>query len=414
MTLVLKPKEIYEKRLNEGRLGAIAIADGWKTEPLGDLIEILNGAPFDSNLFNRDGRGKPLIRIRDVGKVDTETWFSGEFDDKYLISPGDVLVGLDGDFRVAEWHGTQALLNQRVCKLLPKEDRLNKRFMLYHLAGWLDAIWEETSATTVKHLSSKTIQEIPFPVPSIEEQKRIVEVLDDYLSKLDKALAELHEAEHNIELLIESYRHDVVSGVYSQGIEGWRHTRLGEIARWGSGGTPQSGNPKYYGGTIPWCVIGDLTESDVILTEKSITDEGLAASSAKIVQPGTVLLAMYGASIGRTGLAATPMATNQAIAFAVPNSEVDPRYLLLFLQSQKRKFVHAGKGGAQPNISQTIIKDWSITFPPVEEQLRLIQQVNEHQQSMTVMMEENYRMKNQVLLLKKSLLNAAFTGELKV
>ena len=201
MTLVLKPKEIYSKRLSEGRLGMLEIAEGWTTKPLGELIELLNGAPFDSNLFNRVGKGKPLIRIRDVGKDDTETWFSGDFDEKYVVTSGDVLVGLDGDFRVAEWHGSDALLNQRVCKLVPREDLLDKRFMVYHLAGWLDAIWEETSATTVKHLSSKTIQEIPFPLPPIEEQKRIVEALDDHLSRLDKALAEVTATENHLIVL---------------------------------------------------------------------------------------------------------------------------------------------------------------------------------------------------------------------
>lgn len=398
------------------------LPDGWRRTTLGDECEIVSGStPKTSEPAFWDGE-IPWLTPADLSKW-KGTYIDGgarsltqaglDSCSARLFPKNTVMMSSRAPIGYTAIANRQMCTNQGFKSMLPSQS-VHPEWLRYYLEHALPEIKAMSSGTTFAEISGKKLGTLPINLPPVEEQKRIVEALDAHLSRLDKALAELHEAEHNIELLIESYRHDVVSGVYSQGIDGWRHARLGEIARWGSGGTPQSGNPKYYGGSIPWCVIGDLTESDVILTEKSITDEGLAASSAKIVQPGTVLLAMYGASIGRTGLAATPMATNQAIAFAVPNPEVDPRYLLLFLQSQKRKFVHAGKGGAQPNISQTIIKDWNITFPPVEEQRRLIQQVKEHQQSMAVLMEQNYRMKNQALLLKKSLLNAAFTGELKV
>lgn len=160
---------------------------------------------------------------------------------------------------------------------------------------------------------------------------------------------------------------------------GWSLVKLGEVAKWSSGGTPQSGNPSYYNGDIPWAVIGDLNEATVLETEKCITQKGLDASSAKLVPVGTVLLAMYGASIGRAGIAGKPMATNQAIATAIVNPELlDSRFLLLYLQSQKPKFVSAGKGGAQPNISQTIIKDWDFPLPPLSEQKRIIEKLDEY------------------------------------
>lgn len=412
MTLVLKPVEIFQKRHESGRLGLLERHDSWDVKPLGQMIQLINGAPFDSNLFNRTAAGKPLIRIRDVGKADTETWFSGAYEDKYIVRAGDILVGLDGDFRVAEWQGPEALLNQRVCKLVADASVLDKKFMLYNLQGWLDAIWEETSATTVKHLSSKSIQEIPFPCPPLEEQRRIVKTLDDHLSRLDKALAEVERSQRLNDNLRESLVNGIVCGQYSDNLSDWQATTLGEVARWSSGGTPQSGNPKYYGGSIPWCVIGDLTESSVTETAKTITEEGLAASSAKIVTPGTVLLAMYGASIGRTGIAGKPMATNQAIACAVTNANLDPNYLLLYLQSQKRMFIESGKGGAQPNISQTIIKTWALSLPPFEEQKRLLGLADLQQATIANLNELTVGLEKQYLWLRRSLLHAAFTGDL--
>jgi type I restriction enzyme S subunit len=155
--------------------------------------------------------------------------------------------------------------------------------------------------------------------------------------------------------------------------KGWIETKLGEVAEWGSGGTPKAGFREYYDGDIPWCVIGDLTENAVWHTEKMITELGLDNSSAKLIRSGSVLLAMYGASIGRTGISGVPMATNQAIASAIVHERIlDAKYLLYFLQTQKSRFVESGQGAAQPNISQGIIKSWPINLPPLRAQKRIV------------------------------------------
>jgi type I restriction enzyme S subunit len=131
--------------------------------------------------------------------------------------------------------------------------------------------------------------------------------------------------------------------------KGWVTKTLAEVAVWGSGGTPQAGNPRYYGGSIPWAIIGDLNDGGVHTTEKFITEEGLANSSAKLVPAGAILIAMYG-SIGKMGIAKVPMATNQAIAFALPKlDQVIPQYLFWFLRSQREVFLSNGKGATQQN-----------------------------------------------------------------
>lgn len=159
---------------------------------------------------------------------------------------------------------------------------------------------------------------------------------------------------------------------------GWDVKTLGEVAVWGSGGTPQAGNPKYYGGSIPWAIIGDLNDGVVYSTEKSITEEGLADSSAKLVPAGAILIAMYG-SIGKMGIAGVPMATNQAIAFALPNQDlVLPSYLFWFLSSQREQFLSQGKGATQQNISQTLLKAWQIPVPPLDEQRRIVETLEDH------------------------------------
>jgi type I restriction enzyme S subunit len=152
--------------------------------------------------------------------------------------------------------------------------------------------------------------------------------------------------------------------------EALRDLTLADVARWSSGGTPKAGTTAYYGGPIPWAVIGDLNDGVVTSTASTITEAGLSNSSAKVVPTGTLLVAMYG-SIGKLGIAGIPMATNQAIACAVPNPDVDTQYLFHYLKSQREDLLLAGKGGAQQNISQTVLKAWPIPVPPLDEQRRL-------------------------------------------
>ena len=158
----------------------------------------------------------------------------------------------------------------------------------------------------------------------------------------------------------------------------WHRRTLGDVARWGSGGTPAAGNKAFYGGRIPWAVIGDLNEGVVNTTAKTITQEGLEASSAKWVPEGAVLVAMYG-SIGKLGIAGLAVATNQAIAFAVPGPEVDGKFLFYYLMSQRRRLEEVGKGATQRNISQTLLRSWPIDLPQgLGEQRRIVEILEDH------------------------------------
>ena len=159
---------------------------------------------------------------------------------------------------------------------------------------------------------------------------------------------------------------------------GWVSSTLGEIAKWGSGGTPKGRDPRYYGGDIPWAVIGDLNDGRVLETADTITELGLAESSAKIVPEGAVLIAMYG-SIGKLGIAGRDLTTNQAIAFAVPHEQqMSAAFLFHFLMSQRDVFIGSGKGATQQNISQTLLKGWPVVVPPMEEQRAIVEILEDH------------------------------------
>ena len=149
---------------------------------------------------------------------------------------------------------------------------------------------------------------------------------------------------------------------------------LGDLGEWGSGGTPLKAHAEYYGGNIPWLVIGDLNDGLVQKAGTNITPAGLANSSAKLIEPGTILIAMYG-SIGKLGIAGFQCATNQAIAHCVPNEKVIHQYLFLLLRSLRDHLLAQGQGVAQQNISQKILKAYSVLVPGVEEQHRIVAKV---------------------------------------
>lgn len=194
--------------------------------------------------------------------------------------------------------------------------------------------------------------------------------------------------------------------------KGWSETTLGAIADWASGGTPKSTESKYYGGDIPWLIIGDLNDSYITKSQKTITRLGLENSSAKIAPIGSVLCAMYG-SIGKLGITSMPCATNQAIAFTerihggIPN-----KFLFYYLFSQKQNLLDIGKGGAQQNISQTVLKQISIPLPPVPEQQRIVAKLDELMAKIDRSRARLERIPQILKRFRQSVLSAAVTGKL--
>ena len=157
----------------------------------------------------------------------------------------------------------------------------------------------------------------------------------------------------------------------------WVFTPLVNCGEWGSGGTPKRTNPLYYqDGTIPWLIIGDLNDGVVKQAATHITESGLRNSSAKLLPVNTLLIAMYG-SIGKLGITGIECATNQAIAFCKPYSDlVVLKYLFYVLMSSKEALLAQGQGGAQQNISQTILKAYNIPLAPLPEQKRIADKLN--------------------------------------
>ena len=159
--------------------------------------------------------------------------------------------------------------------------------------------------------------------------------------------------------------------------DNWCWERIGNIGSWSAGATPPRTNPDYYGGNIPWLKTGDLNDGIVSSVPEYITDLALQKTSVRLNPVGSVLMAMYGATIGKLGILDTPMTTNQACCACIPYEGMFNKYLFYFLMGNRLNFIKMGEGGAQPNISKEKIVNFPIAVPPLAEQRRIVAKLEE-------------------------------------
>lgn len=158
-----------------------------------DLCTVDNGFAFDSKLFNSDGNGMPIIRIRDIKPGVTNTYTTEACDSRYLVNDGDMLIGMDGEFNLTKWQSGMALLNQRVCRIRSNSTQLLDDYLRYFLPVALKYIEARTACVTVKHLSSKVLNAVEIPLKPLEEQRAIVLRLDNIQRQIDIARSQLSQ-----------------------------------------------------------------------------------------------------------------------------------------------------------------------------------------------------------------------------
>ena len=389
----------------------------WEKRKLSELMSIQNGYAFDSEAFS-PSEGVPLIRIRDLREgTHTETYFSGDFEKKYLVRSGDLLVGMDGEFGCYEWKGALALLNQRVCRLESFSPELLPRFLFYGLNNHLKAIEDVTGYATVKHVSSRQILDIDFPAPSVSEQRRIVSILDKAFAAIAITKSNTEKNLQNARALFDSY----LQSVLSRRGDHWVETRLGAEVILLPGYAFKSA---YYtssdksvrllrGDNI---VQGALRWDDV----KKWPTSKLAEYAEYQLREGDVVLAMdrpwvkaglKHAMITKDDL---PCLLVQRVARFRMEKDLDSRFLMYLIGTTT--FTHhilgAQTGLGVPHISGQQIKDFKFLRPSLTEQRAIADQLDELKTN-TQQLESIYVHKLSALdELKKSLLHQAFHGQL--
>ena len=332
----------------------------------------------------------------------------------FAVQPEDIIVscaGTIGETYVLPQNIREGIINQALMTIRLFDKSISDFYLLYFDFILKNEAANESKGTAIKNIPPFDIlKNFFFPLPPLEEQNRIIEKVSYWLSFVNAIDSEgkemgnlisktkskildlaihgklvpqdpndepaselLKRINPNAEITCDNGHYKNLPFVIPQN---WSWTILGEIGKWQSGGTPSRLNKDYYNGNIPWLKTGDLNDGYITHIPEYITEKALSETSVKLNPAGSVLIAMYGATIGKIGILTFPSTTNQACCACEVFSGIDKEFLFLFLLSHREEFIKMGGGGAQPNISKEKITNTYIPLPPYEEQKRIVSAVN--------------------------------------
>ena len=371
---------------------------------LGEYVTVDSGYAFKSSLFNDENKGMPIIRIRDVTTGSTHTFYNGEFDEKYIVENGDLLISMDGEFKIHEWKGGKALLNQRVCRIKSSNKILSDKYILYVLPIILKKIEDKTPFVTVKHLSVKDIMESKVLLPPIEIQNKIIKVLDiskDLINKRKSQIEELDQLTQSV--FLEMFGDPILNN------KQWPKEKLGELCTVVRGGSPRP-IEKFLGGTVPWIKIGDASKGDSIYlkgTKEKIIEEGIKKS--RLIKEGSLIFANCGVSLGFARIITFDGCIHDGwLAFQDISKKINKIFLLKLLNQFTEYFRRTAPDGTQPNLNTTIMKNFEVIIPPLDIQEKYVEIIT-NIESKKELFKKSY---NEIEAIYKSLIQRAFKGEL--
>lgn len=422
---------------------------GWTWTTLERCIDVLDSQRIP---INNDERNKRLGNIPYYGATGQVGWIND-----FLFNEELLLLGEDGA-PFFERGKTKAYIingkswvNNHAHVLRAIANITSNRFLCYYLN--IFDYHEYVNGTTRLKLTQGAMNRMPIPLPTLQEQKRIVVKVEKLLERVNKIREELTK----LPLLIKKFRQSVLAKAFQGELtkqdpkdepastllerinkerqkllgkkykepepvdttdlpdlpEGWEWTRLGNVCGTTSGGTPLRSTEDYYGGSINWIKSGELEDGIITKAEETITEKGLKNSSAKIFPKGTLLIALYGATVGKTGLLDIDAATNQAVCgIFSPDSIIQLNYLWYYLKSKRDDLIGKSFGGAQPNISQEIVRDLKLPLPPYNEQKRIVEKIENYfarADEIAKAVEEAQKHSDRMT---QSILSKAFRGEL--
>ena len=411
------------------------IPDSWEWVRLGDVITTINGDRGKNYPGKKywQSKGVPFLNAAclSADKYIEKDKFNYISNDRYnllrsgFIEKNDILYCIRGSLgKVGIVNINKGAIASSLIIVRPFfKEQQNIDFLYYILSSSLniDFIKKHRNGSAQPNIPGKDLLEMIIPLPPLEEQSRIaakiaqlfallrkVESSTQQYAKLQTLLkskvldlamrGKLVEQDPNDEpasVLLEKIKAEKDQLIKEKKIkrskplppisdeekpfeipDSWEWVRLGDIGVWAAGATPSRKHPEYYGGTIPWLKTGDLNDDIIEDTSEKITELGVRNSSVKVNRPGNVLIAMYGATIGKLGIVGKrKLVTNQACCGCTPYNEIYNWYLFYYLFSSRKRLIDLGSGGAQPNISKQKIEKFSFPLPPLPEQKRIVERI---------------------------------------
>lgn len=409
------------------------IPDSWEWVRLGDVITILRGGsprPIKKYLTD-DPQGINWIKIGDSKPNSKYIEYAAEkiipegLSKTRIVSKGDFLLSNSMSFGRPYILKINGAVHDGWLILSDYDHLFNKDYLYYLLSsGFINTQFMNlATGSTVKNLNRERVANTIAVVPPLKEQSRIAAKIAQLFALLRKVESSTQQYAKLQTLLkskvldlamrgklVEQDPHDEPASVLLKKIKaekeqlikegkikkskplppitddekpfdipnGWEWVRLGDIGAWAAGATPSRKHSEYYGGDIPWLKTGDLNDGIVEETSEKITELGVKNSSVKINKPGNILIAMYGATIGKLGIVGKKeLVTNQACCGCTPYKGIYNQYLFYYLLSSRKRLINLGSGGAQPNISKQKIEKFAFPLPPQSEQSRVTAKIEQ-------------------------------------
>ena len=410
----------------------------WQSVELGKYVSLINGFAFLSSNFT-EGDGMPLIRIRDLGNRNTEIRYTGSYTETYVVNTGDLLIGMDGDFNTVRWGGDKALLNQRVCKLVTKDqDFLNQEFLFFRIIEEINKIHRVTSATTVKHLASKDVLVIQLDLPTPEEQTKIAAILstiDKAIEQTEAIIAKQQRIKTGLMQDLLTHGIDEAGNIRSEATHEfkdsplgripveWEVVKLGETITSPNAGKLQTGpfgsqlhSHEYVDEGIPVVMPQDITPERIsTLNIARITEYKAQELQRHIIKVGDILFARRGdlsRCVQITEREAGWICGTGCLLMRTPIDVISPWWISTIYQfhtTQKQVNVNA-VGSTMVNLNTTILSNLLISLPRISEQYRIEEALNKIQSAY----QQSLYQHQKLIKVKTGLMQDLLTGKVRV
>ena len=381
------------------------IPEGWSVESLSDNIEILSGFPFKSAQFTDDHRKIGLIRIRDIIKQELKTFYNGDFDDLYVVTKGDILIGMDGDFNIVKWKIKNALLNQRICKIKAIEGKeFYSDFLFHSLEKDLQKINTATGATTVKHLSVKDIRGIQKAYPPLPEQQKIAAILssvDEVIEKTQTQINKLKDLKTGMMQELLSPREGLEANINGPYYTEFKDSALGRI--------PVGWDVKPLIKIAPLQRGHDLTRAQMINGPYPIvSSSGFNGMNHEFTTEGPGVVVGRKGSIGRVHYLATNYWAHDTSLYVTDFLGNDVKYVYyLFCYMDLQQY---GTKSGSPSLNRNDIHPIKVALPPVNEQLKIQTILSNIDNQIDLLSFKKEKVNNS----KKALMQDLLTGKVRV
>lgn len=344
---------------------AVSKRSGWTTVAFGDVVKKVTDKvdPEESGL-ERYVAGEHM----DTDDLRIRRW--GEIGDGYLgpafhmrFKPGQVLYGSRrtylrkvalADFEGITANTTYVLESKDPKILLPELLQFIMQAETFH-----EHSKRESKGSVNPYVNFSDLAWYEFALPPLEEQRRISEVLHAF----EDTLESIHATINSATCLEASFLENALDPDRNE----WQLTTIGETFEVASGGTPSRKIARYWDGPIPWLTTSEITFNTITCTSESITDEGLKNSSAKMLPVDSIIVALFGATRGRSGRTAIELCTNQACASLLPNADNHPSFTSAWIKREHDRLKAKGRGSAQPNLNLTLVREHQFPSVSLEE-----------------------------------------------